>query len=263
MNFILYILIALVLACAIFVSLTKNISDYENEYPMTIVSGYWIVDNKHGDSKYKKWFTNTLNINCPYIFFGDKNTIKIIKEYRKIFPTYYIECDIKDFYTYKYLDSFIVDPTHSPSKELNCIWNEKIFLVQKAKNINPFKSSFFTWIDAGICNYRENPPPSEEFPNVDRLKDLPVNKFIFTSSNKYFEMKRLGGYYHYVSGTFCMSIGFIDEMCEIYKRYLDVFVPRKDNLYTEQVIYTLIYKDRPDLFYKIGHGYGKIIDLLY
>ena len=67
-----------------------------------------------------------------------------------------------------------------------------------------------------------------------------------------------------VSGTsFCMSIGFIDEMCEIYKRYLDVFVKRKDNnLYTDQVMYTLIYKDEPELFYKLGDGYGKLTELL-
>jgi hypothetical protein len=232
---------------------------------MTIVSGYWIVDNKHGDGKYKKWFANTLNINCPYVFFCDRNTIDIVKEYRKNFPTYYVECDVKDFYTYKYLDSFVIDKVHNPSKELNCIWNEKIFLIQKAKNINPFRSSFFTWVDAGICNYRDKPPPSEPFPNINRLKDLSINKFIFTSSdNKNFERKRVGSYYHYISGTsFCMSIGFIDGMCEIYKKYLDLYVKRKDNIYTDQVIYTLIYKDRPDLFYKIGHGYGKIIELLY
>jgi len=232
--------------------------------PMTIVSGYWIVDNKHGD-KYKKWFANTLSVNCPYVFFGDEQTIKIIKEYRKNFPTYYIKCDIEDFYTYKHLDNFIIDKDNCPSKELNCIWNEKIFLIQKAKNINPFNSKFFIWMDAGICTYREKKPPLKYFPNCHKLKDLPINKFIFTSSErKHFELKRVGSYnYHYVSGTlFCMSIGLIDEMCEVYKRYLDLYVKRKDNLYTDQVIYTLIYKDRPELFYKMGDGYGKLSELL-
>jgi len=231
---------------------------------MTIVSGYWIVDNKHGD-KYKKWFMNTLSINCPYVFFGDKNSIQIIKKYRKNFPTYYIECEIKDFYTYKYFDNFIIDETHCPSKELNCIWNEKIFLIQKAKKINPFNSDFFTWIDAGICSYRHKKPPSEYFPNPKKVKDLPTNKFIFTSSiNKYFESKKVGSYnYHFISGTFCIDIRIIDEVCELYKTYLDLYVPKKDNLYTDQVIYTLIYKDKPKLFFKIGNGYGKMIEMLY
>ena len=68
---------------------------------LTCVSGYWPVKNKHGD-RYKKWFHRTLKINCPYVFFSDKNTIKIIKKYRRNLPTHYIECNIEDFYTYKY-----------------------------------------------------------------------------------------------------------------------------------------------------------------
>jgi hypothetical protein len=233
--------------------------------PMTVVSGYWIVDSKHSDS-YIKWFANTLSINCPYVFFGDKKTIEIIKEYRKNFPTYYVECEIKDFYTYKYFDRFIVDKTHCPSKELSCIWNEKIFLVQKAKNINPFKSDFFVWIDAGICSYRYKKPPLEYFPNPKKVKDLPTNKFIFTSSdNNYFEPDKIGSFnYHYISGTsFCLNIKIVDEICQLYKICLDLHVPKKDNLYTDKVIYTLIYKDKPKLFYKIGNGYGKMIEMLY
>lgn len=231
---------------------------------MTVVSGYWMVNNKHGD-KYKKWFKNSLSINCPYVFFGDKNSIQIIKEYRKNFPTYYVECEIKDFYTYKYFDNFLVDETNCPSKELNCIWNEKIFFMQKAKNINPFKSDFFIWVDAGICSFRDTKPPLEYFPNFNKVKDLPNDKFIFTSSqNKNFEMEKVGSYnYHYISGAFCVNIRIIDEVCELYKTYLDLHVPKKDNLYTDQVMYTLIYKDKPELFYKIGHGYGKIIEILY
>ena len=38
---------------------------------LTCVSGYWEIKNKHGDA-FKKWFENTLKINCPYVFFGDK-----------------------------------------------------------------------------------------------------------------------------------------------------------------------------------------------
>lgn len=31
----------------------------------------------------------------------------------------------------------------------------------------------------------------------------------------------------------------------------------------DQIIYTLIYIDHPELFYKIGHGYGEITKLIY
>ena len=46
-------------------------------------------------------------------------------------------------------------PKHCPSIELNLIWNEKIFFIEKAKNINPFNSEYFMWVDAGICTFRK------------------------------------------------------------------------------------------------------------
>ena len=41
--------------------------------PLTCVSGYWRVKNKH-ENKFDKWFCNTLRINCPYVFFSDEKT---------------------------------------------------------------------------------------------------------------------------------------------------------------------------------------------
>ena len=38
--------------------------------------------NLYGN-KFNNWFNNTLKINCPYIFFGSKNSLQIIKSYRK------------------------------------------------------------------------------------------------------------------------------------------------------------------------------------
>ena len=35
---------------------------------MTCVSGFWTVNNKHGN-QYMDWFQNSLKVNCPYVFF--------------------------------------------------------------------------------------------------------------------------------------------------------------------------------------------------
>ena len=57
----------------------------QTEYNTTCVSGYWKVKNKHDKNKHDKnydiWFQNTLKINCPYVFFSDKDTIEIIKKW--------------------------------------------------------------------------------------------------------------------------------------------------------------------------------------
>jgi hypothetical protein len=58
---------------------------------LTIVSGFWKVVNKH-DNKFDNWFSKTLKINCPYIFFGNEESINIVKKHRKSLPTHYINC---------------------------------------------------------------------------------------------------------------------------------------------------------------------------
>ena len=228
---------------------------------VTCVSGYWNVTNKHG-TKYTDWFKTTLKINCPYVFFSDKETIEIIKNYRQGLPTFYIEYTLDDFITNQYKDNMIVHPLHCPSVDLNLIWNEKIFLLKKALEINHFSSDFFCWIDAGICNYRHHDPPNS-FPNMNMLHLLPKNKFIYSSSNPYHEnCVRKDTYYHHISGTsYILHKNIIHGFSNIYKTYLDKLVD-KNNIWTDQVVLTHIFKDHKNLFYELCSGYGEIVPSL-
>ena len=233
-------------------------------YPFTAVSGYWIVKNKF-EKEYFKWFYNTLQINCPYVFFGNADSIELVKFYRGSLPTHYIECTVDEFYTFKYKEYMITHERHCPSQELNMIWNEKLFFIEKAAKINPFQSEFFGWIDAGICVYRNLAAPTQQFPDLKKLALLPKNKFIFTTSdNNIFEPQRINTYYHYIAGTsYILHKSFIYLFLEKYKEYLELFLKKKDIIYTDQVILTRIFNDYPDLFHCLGHGYGEIIPLLY
>lgn len=232
------------------------------KYPLTIVSGFWLVGAKHSITNYRKWFANTLRINCPYVFFATKEIIEIIKEYRKELPTYYVELDISEFYTYRFRNTIGTQPQHCPSKELNMIWNEKCFLIRKAAKLNPFNSEFFAWIDAGISTYRNKMPSADPLPRSKLLDQVPHDKFLFTSSESPNFNPNGKGYYHYISGCFMMHISFTKTWLKIYKKYLNQLLQLGDWIYTEQVIFTLIYKDHPELFHKLDHGYGKIVELL-
>lgn len=228
---------------------------------LTCVSAYYEVKNKH-NNKYNEWFKNTLSINCPYVFFTNKENFSFIKSFRKDLPTYFIEYDIKDFYTYKYIDKIKTDPIHCPSVELNLIWNEKIFMILKAKEINPFNTEWFKWMDAGICIYRNIKPPESIFPNINKINELPKDKFIYSSSNKYNSCSvSKTNYYHHISGTYILNSSIIDEFINIYKDYLDLLLD-KNNIWTDQVILTHIYKNKPCLFYKLCDGYGEITRFL-
>jgi hypothetical protein len=229
---------------------------------LTCVSGFWNVKNKYNE-KYFVWFTNTLKIQSPYVFFSDKEGIEIIKKFRQDYPTYYIECNIEDFYAFKYKEKFVTHEVHCPSVELNIIWNEKIFLLQKAYHINPFNTEFFMWMDAGICIYRNIAPPNIPFPNINKLKKLPIDKFIYCSSGKYIEKKvSRKKYYHHISGVFILHKNIIDKFLELYKKYMEMLID-ENNIWTEQVILTHIYKDNPSFFHKLCDGYGKIVEYLY
>ncbi len=228
---------------------------------LTCVSGYWEVKNKH-DNKFNDWFKNTLKINNPYVFFGDSKSIELVKKYRGELPTHYIELNIDNFVTYKFKNRMITHKKHCPSIDLNLIWNEKIFLIKKASELNPFNSEFFHWVDAGISTYRNLKPPSCEF-SQEKIKKLVNDKFIYSSSNKYKEERvNETSYYHHISGTYILHKNIIDNFCKIYYNYMDKLI-NKNNIWTDQVILTHIFKDNKNLFFKLTKGYGQITPMLY
>ena len=236
-----------------------------NNSIITCVSGYWKIKNKHNDNSFEKWFKNTLRINCPYIFFGNKESIEMVKCYRRDLPTHYVELEIEDFETYQYKDRILVDEYHCPSVELNLIWNEKIFLMDKAFTLNPFSSEYFVWIDSGICNYRDKPPPPNPF-DMHKIRKLPQDKMIFTSSEmRTFEENiflKDPKTKHYISGTYIIHKNIIRGLIVIYNEAMNKYM-NIESLCTDQILWTYIYKDYKHLFYKIDHGYGKILKHLY
>lgn len=232
---------------------------------LTVVSGFWNVKSKHNESLFKSWFWTTLKINCPYIIFGDKEGINLVYPFRFNLPTQVRELSIENFYTYKFKDTIAVHEKHVPSKELNMIWNEKLFLMQKASQENPFESEWFLWVDAGISLYRNKLPPQTPLGSSKKILELPKDKIIFTSSEqpefnqKEFEKNK---YYHFVSGTYMIHKSFIDEFVELYKEACEKYLTLSEWYHTDQVILTKIYKERPELFHQVGHGYGKILEYL-
>ena len=231
---------------------------------LTIVSGYWIVQNKY-NKIYDDWFNHSLKINAPYIFFGNAQSIELVKPFRAGLPTHYIECDLEEFYCNRYRNRFGVDPDHCPSTELAMIWNEKLFLVERAARINPYSSEFFMWVDAGICVYRDTPPPSIPFPNPIKLSAMPKDKFIFTSTrDTEFKLEYVGTHLeHYVAGTaFLLHYSIIPRFIKLYKESLERYTA-PDKIIYDQIIFTYIYADHPELFHNAGYGYGNLIPMLY
>lgn len=235
------------------------------ENPITAVSGYWNVTNKHKTSFTDSWLSNALRISCPYVIFSDKTQMKMLKECREGLSTIFCEREIKEFQTYKFYDSIQTHPIHVPSKELQCIWNEKLFFLREVSRTNPYNSEWFIWIDAGIFLYREKLPPSIPFCS-EKLKTLPKDKLIFTSScSPSFEPQQVqeGNYYHHVSGIFMLHKDFVETFVSAFEKYVERFLSQKDWIYTDQVILTHMLKENPDFFHKVADDYGSLVLWLY
>lgn len=236
----------------------KNLKGINND--ITLVSGFWNLNkSKFCNDKYVAWFINSLCIKSPLVFFTDhQSIIDLVKEVRKDLPTHYVLLDLNEFETNKYKDLFIIDRRQCPSKELNMIWNEKIFLIQKSSNINPFNSNYYCWYDAGLCRFRDVKIPENKL----KSSFLKNDKISFSNPNHVtkFEKNKLKNYgYHYITGTsYIIPRDIIPRITKIYKDYLDKYVDNK-NLWTDQVIWTHIYFDYPELFENISQGYGYVI----
>lgn len=224
---------------------------------ITFVSGYWNLGkkSKYGENTYTNtWFKNTLKTNHPYIFFVTKDTIDVIKKYREGLPTTYVFLEIEDFTTYYLKDNISIDRLVCPCPELGLIWHEKIFLVQRAWEMNPYNTDYFQWIDAGIVAHRKRPPVNPVV-SPKRVSQLPKNKFIFSGYYSY-------GTNRYISGTsFTIHKDFIILYSELYIKYLEKY--RDRGIPTDEELNTFIFKDYPEIYHRDGFGFGRNVNWLF
>ena len=92
---------------------------------------------------------------------------------------------------------------------------------------------------------------------------MPKDKFIYSSSNIYNPSLITNTNYHHIAGTsYILHKNLINKFSKIYSVYLEKLINKK-NIWTDQVIWTHIYRDYPDLFYKMGTGYRMLVLNLY
>uniref|UniRef100_A0A6C0HNE2 Uncharacterized protein n=1 Tax=viral metagenome TaxID=1070528 RepID=A0A6C0HNE2_9ZZZZ len=239
------------------------------KYLITFVSGYWNVNNKY-NNKYDEWFKNTLVINAPYIFFCTNETKQWIEtqNFRQSYPTHFIEKNITDFKTSQLNMSNDIHAVHVPSKELGFVWLEKINLVLESSVLNPYKTEWFAWIDAGICVFRDKAPPTTECPNINKMDLLAKDKFNYCTSDGEkpdSSIKQWNNTHNISGGIFVLHISFIPIFHDLFYKYLNKCISETNTFtcYSDQIILAHIFYDSPELFNKISNGYGTLIHELY
>jgi hypothetical protein len=233
---------------------SNNITDN-----VAVISGYWMVKNKYTHHKYDQWFNNSLRINqTTYFFCEDQESINYIKSFRGDLPTIYSNYSIENFNANKFFKPNWVHPNYVPSEELGKIWHEKIHLMKKVKNMDNEKRQFYVWVDAGICVFRDKAPPNSRL-NLKDINSLPHDKLCYSDPGDGNEIHNFSG------GVLIMHRDMVDKIYDLYMEHLSKCDEKFNDWRCgiDQVIFTEMMKDRPDMFLKIASGYGMSLVKLY
>lgn len=231
---------------------------------ITFVTAYFKINKNKYNSNYYDWMSNLLlNLNNNIIIFTDKISKPVIEKFRDNYKdkTIIIEMKLEEFHSIKYLDYFIKDYNRDVynwlrNPELYLIWTERLKFVEKSIDINPFKTSYFAWIDIGyirnpiyINRYLKN-----GFPNLNKLKEDKIYilniDYNFTEEdfndpyNKKFQTinNKIGA--GFIIGS---SINLKKMIDEYYNIVVPEYIKRDYFIGDEQTLYTTIYLKRPDL----------------
>jgi hypothetical protein len=120
--------------------------------------------------------------------------------------------------------------------------NSKFYMIKTIKDINPFNSHLFSWIDFGIHqhnfeinNYNKFIPKHTETLNICcNYDDLNTKLDIEDKLYIYGTQKT-----EFACGLFTINLKFIDNFIENYYKYLNSLLSLKNLISTEQPILTL------------------------
>lgn len=164
---------------------------YENT-DITIVTCYFKVPAKVTPETYYEWMGNFLRLPRNMVIFTDEETRERIEGHRATMmnKTHIIVDKFENFKMLKHMDYWkycetvdVERKNHNHNSHLYTLWNEKIYLMKRAVDINPFKSDWFFWADIGCCRNAALMDKFMAFPNKDKIKSLPADKItMFTIS---------------------------------------------------------------------------------
>jgi len=228
----------------------------------TIVTAYFQLPiAKKPHNQYIQWMKNMLIIETPMVVFSDKASKPLIEQFRGNLPTYYINIDFPDFYTYRYETTFyehqLIDHEigigHNP--QLYMIWNEKSHFLKQAADLNPFQTEYFLWVDIGC--FREPNTRYLQWPNPQKVEQLESNKMLMVQVYP-FRSDELGKrtletipsfqYTNRIGGTmFGGTKGAIEKWHKEYYEMLEHFIRIGRFIGKDQSIMNSVYLWKPQL----------------
>jgi hypothetical protein len=262
---------------------------------LTAVTCYYNLNSKskYNHQIYLEWMQNMLKfMSCGLVIFTDEENYEIIKNFRIEYNqdfffnrTLIIKKDFKDLKMYNFINNWEsqlnIDPEKQiHSKELYCIWNEKINFIKEAYEKNPFNSDWFIWLDIGSCRNRDlyhdiTPSQLLNWPNLNKLENIPQNQITFCKTNLNFmptqyeiydnklthiDLKNINSH---VGGLFLLYKNYINEFHILYYNMLNEYKLNNRFFGKDQNILCNILIAYPEKVNLLIPNYGDVYFFLY
>jgi len=241
-------------------------------FPTTIISAFFDISrNGRPNEHYFNWIKQTLKLNAPFIFFTQaklRNKIEAIFSELQINQKRFtiITIELEELEYYKDIETVKIILSSSNYKEkiaypdrIECtnpfysiVIFSKLTLLVKGAQLNPFNSTKFVWLDAGISRFFKDFDPSQSLTG----KLLSNNSFYITLEGQAFKDKDfqtkneqiimtaknffLAGI---MGGTYDAILNVSNELKKKWKYLLN-----KQIVNNEQLGLLLVYFENPNLF---------------
>lgn len=239
-------------------------TSYFNNSEPTIVSMFYnIREKEHLKSQLNRSVDSYLKyaddyiLKLPYnlIVFTDSDEIANYIREKKNEKLHIFNIPFEDTYYYKHLNTLIdleskytiINSNKEHETPMYILLNNnKFYFMEKAIELNPFKSEHFIWMDFGINHVAKNPEKINEWIRLipDKIKQLCINPYI-----ENIEHKTMFKYiYHHMAG------GLFSGSKENLLKYCKLFKEKTEQIYSEEwfqldeAVMTMVQRDNPDLF---------------
>jgi hypothetical protein len=160
--------------------------------PVTVVTAYFHIPNKHGHLKYTQWAPAFFQQRNPLMMFTDAPAVNLGLKARS-HPTVVVQTKLASFFINGLGIDFERQLAIDPEKNIHNIplfqvWLEKSHFVIEAISRNPFNSKYFIWVDVGC--FRTGAWGGDWVVHVERLS---LERILLLNSPVYVPRKEVGG----------------------------------------------------------------------
>jgi len=241
------------------------------EFYTTLVTAlYDIKRHDRAFEDYRSWTAQTLEIRMPMIVFSAPEDLTWIREAREralsgsFIPTLYVpEREIPLANLVQDVKTILSDMQLANSHNGAIEWLNELYIplqfskavwLQKAMETNPFKSSNFFWIDAGLSRFFQDGQPQSRFRLLERA-NLSADR-IYVTATEYFQDldsktpdEIIGTQRNYLMGTvFGGNAGPLLKVCNELVDVLRSDMIQQNRLDNEQIGLSVVYLKHKDLF---------------